>query len=141
MTLRVGINGFGRIGRLVARAIFESDRTDIEVVGINDPGGNFFPLLKYDSIHGKAPFSVERDGEDWIVIDGVRIRRFRNRNIENVHWNEVDVDIVMECTGKFNTDRGTSLGPRNSRPRARRTRLRAGSPPCRATSRASGRRR
>lgn len=108
MTLRVGINGFGRIGRLVARAIFESDRTDIEVVGINDPGGNFFPLLKYDSIHGKAPFSVGRDGEDWIVIDGVRIRRFRNRNIENVHWNEVGVDIVMECTGKFNSHEGAS---------------------------------
>ncbi len=109
MTLRIGINGFGRIGRLVARAIFESDRTDIEIVGINDPGGNFLPLLKYDSVHGRSPFTVERDGEDAMVIDGVRIRRFRNRNIPNVRWDEEGVDIVMECTGKFNDHEGASL--------------------------------
>ncbi len=108
MTLRVGINGFGRIGRLVARALIEQKRDDIELVGINDPGGNFFPLLKYDSVHGRAPFSVERGCDDSILIDGHKIRRFRNRNIENVKWSEEAVDIVFECTGKFNDHEGAS---------------------------------
>ena len=82
MTLKIGINGFGRIGRLVARAIIEQDRKDIELVAINDPGGNFFPLLKYDSIHGKAPFDVERESDDWIKIGDKRIHRFRSRNVK-----------------------------------------------------------
>ncbi len=106
MTVRVGINGFGRIGRLVARAVFEQNRDDIEIVAINDPGGNFFPLLKYDSIHGRAPFTVERDGDDAIIIDGKRIRRFRSRDPEGLPWGEEDVDILMECTGKFKDREG-----------------------------------
>ena len=106
MTLKIGINGFGRIGRLVARAIYEQKRDDIEIVAINDPGGNFFPLLKYDSIHGRAPFDVERDGDDWIIIDGQRIRRFRGRAAADCPWGEVDVDILMECTGKFKDRKG-----------------------------------
>ncbi len=106
MTLKVAINGFGRIGRLTARAILESKRDDIEIVAINDPGGNFFPLLKYDSIHGRAPFTVERDGDDSMILDGKRIRRFRNREPENLHWGEEDVDILMECTGKFKDREG-----------------------------------
>ncbi len=101
MTVKIGINGFGRIGRLVARAIFELDRKDVELVAINDPGGNFFPLLKYDSIHGKAPFDVVRESDDWIVIGGKRIRRFRTRDIGAIDWSEEGVDIVMECTGHF----------------------------------------
>ncbi len=109
MTLRVGINGFGRIGRLVARAILESGRDDIELVGVNDPGGNFFPLLKYDSIHGRAPFSVERDGEDAMILDGKRIRRFRNRDPKNIRWDEEDIDILMECTGRFNNREGAQM--------------------------------
>ncbi len=106
MTVKVGINGFGRIGRLTARAIFEQKRDDIEIVAINDPGGNFFPLLKYDSIHGRAPFSVERDGDDAIIIDGKRIRRFRSRSPEGCPWGEEEVDIMMECTGKFKDREG-----------------------------------
>ena len=101
MTLKIGINGFGRIGRLVARAIIEQDRKDIELVAINDPGGNFFPLLKYDSIHGKAPFDVERESDDWIKIGDKRIHRFRSRNVKDLHWDREGVDIVMECTGRF----------------------------------------
>ena len=77
MTLKIAINGFGRIGRLVARAILEQKRDDIELVAINDPGGNFFPLLKYDSIHGRAPFEVERSDDDHMLIDGHEIHRFR----------------------------------------------------------------
>lgn len=101
MTVKIGINGFGRIGRLVARAIFELGRDDVELVAINDPGGNFFPLLKYDSIHGRAPFDVVRESDDWIQIAGKRVRRFRSRDISEFNWAEEGVDIVMECTGKF----------------------------------------
>lgn len=107
MTMKIAINGFGRIGRLTARAILEAKRDDIEIVAINDPGGNFFPLLKYDSVHGRAPFSVERDGDDWMILDGKRIRRFRNRNPENLDWGSVGTDILMECTGKFNDREGS----------------------------------
>jgi glyceraldehyde 3-phosphate dehydrogenase len=106
MTLKIGINGFGRIGRLTARAIFESGRDDIEVVAINDPGGNFFPLLKYDSIHGRAPFSVEKRCEDKIIIDGKEITRFRSRSADGCPWGDVGVDILMECTGKFKDRKG-----------------------------------
>lgn len=109
MTVRVGINGFGRIGRLVARAIFEENRDDLELVAINDPGGNFFPLLKYDSVHGRAPFDVQRKGDDAIMVDDKEIRRFRNRDPRNVKWSEENVDIVLECTGKFNDREGSSL--------------------------------
>ncbi len=109
MTIKIAINGFGRIGRLVARAIYENHLDDFEIVAINDPGGNFFPLLKYDSIHGKAPFTVERDGDDWIIIDGHRIRRFRDRDPENLHWGEVDTDILMECTGRYRDREGATL--------------------------------
>ncbi len=104
MTARIAINGFGRIGRLVARAIIEQDREGIELVAVNDPGGNFFPLLKYDSIHGRAPFSVERGEDDHILIDGKDIHRFRSRDIQDIDWTQEKVDIVFECTGKF-TDR------------------------------------
>ena len=109
MTMRVAINGFGRIGRLVARAIIESGRDDIELVAINDPGGNFFPLLKYDSIHGRAPFDVQRDGDDGILIDGHRVHRFRSRDPAECHWGDHDIDIVMDCTGKFRDREGAGL--------------------------------
>jgi glyceraldehyde 3-phosphate dehydrogenase len=109
MTMKIAINGFGRIGRLVARAILESDRDDIEIVAINDPGGNFFPLLKYDSVHGRAPFTVERDGEDAMILAGKRVHRFRNRDPKNLHWGDHDVDILMECTGKFKDREGADL--------------------------------
>lgn len=110
MTVKVAINGFGRIGRLVARAILEEGYDkDIELVAINDPGGNFFPLLKYDSVHGRAPFDVERDGDDAILIDGKKIRRFRNRDPKNLYWGEEDVDVLLECTGYFNDREGAQL--------------------------------
>lgn len=104
MTVKIAINGFGRIGRLAARALIESGRDDLEIVAINDPGGNFFPLLKYDSIHGRAPFTVEKKCEDVIHIDGKEIKRFRDRDPSKLHWGDYDVDILFECTGKF-TDR------------------------------------
>lgn len=109
MTLRVGINGFGRIGRLVCRAIFEGVRDDIELAAINDPGGNFFPLLKYDSIHGRAPFEIIRESDEWLVIGGKRVHRFRSRDPKELHWDREGVDIVFECTGKFKDRAGAQL--------------------------------
>ncbi len=108
MTLKIGINGFGRIGRLVARAIIEQKRDDIELVAVNDPGMNAFPLLKYDSVHGQAPFDLERGDDDWLIVDGHKIHRFRTRDIEELHWDREGVDIVFECTGKFNNYDGAS---------------------------------
>ncbi|MCB1784280.1 MAG: type I glyceraldehyde-3-phosphate dehydrogenase [Alphaproteobacteria bacterium] len=109
MAVRIAINGFGRIGRLVARAIVETNHDDIELVAINDPGGNFFPLLKFDSVHGRAPFDVVRESDDIIIIDGKRVRRFRSRDPHELHWHEEHVDIVMECTGKFNDREGAQV--------------------------------
>lgn len=110
MTLKIGINGFGRIGRLVARAIFETHHeNDLELAAINDPGGNFFPLLKYDSIHGKAPFDVVRESDDWIIIGGKRVHRFRSRDVSELHWDREGVDIVFECTGKYTDREGANL--------------------------------
>lgn len=109
MTVRVAINGFGRIGRLVARAIVETGHSDVELVAINDPGGNFFPLLKYDSIHGRAHFTVERNGDDEIIIDGKPVHRFRSRDPKELRWDKENVDIVLECTGKFNDREGAQI--------------------------------
>ncbi|WP_262690720.1 type I glyceraldehyde-3-phosphate dehydrogenase [Kordiimonas aestuarii] len=102
MTVRVSINGFGRIGRNVLRAIYESGRTDIKVVAINDLGDvdmNAY-LLKRDSVHGPFPGEVSVDG-DFIVVNGDRIRVTAIRNPEELPWGEEKVDVAMECTGIF----------------------------------------
>lgn len=102
MTVKVAINGFGRIGRNVLRAVFESGRTDIEVVGINDLGdadANAY-LLKRDSVHGTFPGDVSVDG-DSIVVNGQHIRVTAERDPAQLPWGELNVDIAMECTGIF----------------------------------------
>ena len=100
MTLKVAINGFGRIGRNVLRAIIESGRTDIEVIAINDLGSvkNNAHLLKYDSVHGRFP-GVVTVGEDFIDVSKGPIRVTAMRNPADLPWS--DVDVVMECTGIF----------------------------------------
>ena len=100
MTLKVAINGFGRIGRNVLRAIIESGRTDIEVIAINDLGSvkNNAHLLKYDSVHGRFP-AVVTVGEDFIDVSKGPIRVTAMRNPADLPWD--DVDVVMECTGIF----------------------------------------
>ncbi len=102
MAVRVAINGFGRIGRNVLRAIYESGRTDIEVVAINDlgPVGTNAHLLRYDSVHGRFPGSVKVDG-DTIDLGRGPIRVTAIRNPEELPWKEHNVDIAMECTGIF----------------------------------------
>ena len=102
MTVRVSINGFGRIGRNVLRAIYESGRTDIRVVAINDLGDvemNAY-LLKRDSVHGPFSGEVSVDG-DHIVVNGDRIRVTAIRNPAELPWGEEKVDVAMECTGIF----------------------------------------
>jgi glyceraldehyde 3-phosphate dehydrogenase len=100
MTLKVAINGFGRIGRNVLRAIIESGRTDIEVIAINDLGSvkNNAHLLKYDSVHGRFPTTVT-SGVDYIDVGKGRIRVTEMRNPADLPWS--DIDVVLECTGIF----------------------------------------
>lgn len=103
MTIKVAINGFGRIGRNVTRALFESGRDDIEIVAINDlaPLATNKHLLKYDSVHGVFPFSVETVDEDTIIVDGKNIDVCQERDPKNLPWAKLGVDIVFECTGIF----------------------------------------
>jgi glyceraldehyde 3-phosphate dehydrogenase len=103
MTVRVAINGFGRIGRLVARALYESKRTDIELVAINDLAtleGNKV-LLKYDSVHGKFPFEVEQKDDKTLLINGKPVTVVQERDPTKLPWAEMKIDIVLECTGIF----------------------------------------
>jgi glyceraldehyde 3-phosphate dehydrogenase len=102
MAVRVAINGFGRIGRLVLRALFESGRTDVEIVGINDLADvkTNAHLLKYDSVHGRFPGTVEVEGGD-LVVNGHRIRCVQQRDPAQLPWGELNVDVAMECSGIF----------------------------------------
>jgi glyceraldehyde 3-phosphate dehydrogenase len=102
MALRVAINGFGRIGRLVLRAIVESKRSDIVVVGVNDlgPVETNAHLLRYDSVHGRFPGEVKVDG-DHMIVDGHRIKVTAIRNPAELPHKELGVDIALECTGIF----------------------------------------
>lgn len=102
MTTRVAINGFGRIGRLALRAIYESGRDDIEIVAINDLGAvdmNAY-LLKRDSVHGTFPFDVNVDG-DVMNLGRNPIKVTAKRNPADLPWADLGVDIVYECTGFF----------------------------------------
>ena len=102
MAIRVAINGFGRIGRLVLRAIVESGRRDIEVVALNDlgPVETNAHLLRYDSVHGRFPANVAVDG-DYIVAAGHKIKVSAVRDPAELKHKDLDVDIALECTGLF----------------------------------------
>jgi glyceraldehyde 3-phosphate dehydrogenase len=102
MTLRVAINGFGRIGRLVLRSIVEHGRTDIEVVSINDlgPVETNAHLLRYDSVHGRFPGTIT-SGEDWIDVGHGKIKVTAIRDPKELPHKELNVDIAFECTGLF----------------------------------------
>jgi glyceraldehyde 3-phosphate dehydrogenase len=102
MTIRVAVNGFGRIGRLVLRAIVESRRNDIVVVGVNDlgPVETNVHLLRYDSVHGRFPGEVKIDG-DHMIVDGHKIRVTAERDPARLPHKELGVDIALECTGIF----------------------------------------
>ncbi|MEM9169741.1 MAG: type I glyceraldehyde-3-phosphate dehydrogenase [Pseudomonadota bacterium] len=102
MTVKIGINGFGRIGRLALRSIVEHGRTDVEVVAINDlgPVETNAHLLQYDSIHGRFPKEVAVDG-DVIDAGAGKIKVFAERNPSELPWGDYGVDVVFECTGIF----------------------------------------
>ncbi|CAL75035.1 Glyceraldehyde-3-phosphate dehydrogenase (GAPDH) [Bradyrhizobium sp. ORS 278] len=102
MAVRVGINGFGRIGRNVLRAIAESGRKDIVVVGINDlgPVETNAHLLRFDSVHGRFPHTVTVDG-DTIDIGQGKIKVTAERDPSKLPWKDLGVDIALECTGIF----------------------------------------
>src|SRR5687767_8611744 len=102
MTVRVAINGFGRIGRNVLRAIAESGRKDIEVVGINDlgPVETNAHLLRYHSVHGRFPGEVTVKG-DIISVGNGAIKVTAVKDPSTLPWKDLGVDIAMECTGIF----------------------------------------
>jgi glyceraldehyde 3-phosphate dehydrogenase len=102
VTTRVSINGFGRIGRLVLRALIESGRTDIEVVAINDlaDANTNAHLLKYDSVHGRFKGDVQVEGND-LIINGKRVKGLQVGDPSKLGWGDHGVDIAMECSGRF----------------------------------------
>ncbi|MDB5774048.1 MAG: NAD-dependent glyceraldehyde-3-phosphate dehydrogenase [Herbaspirillum sp.] len=105
MTIRVAINGYGRIGRNILRAHYEDGKKhDIEIVAINDLGDpkTNAHLTQYDTAHGKFPGTVKVDG-DCIVVNGDRIKVLAQRNPAELPWGELGVDVVLECTGFFTT--------------------------------------
>lgn len=103
MTIKVAINGYGRIGRNVMRALYESGRTDeIRVVAINDLGDaeTNAHLTQYDTAHGKFPGTVSAEGGD-LIVNGDRIKVYAVRNPADIPWGAHEVDVVLECTGLF----------------------------------------
>ena len=105
MAIKVGINGYGRIGRNILRAIHESGRAgEFDVVALNDLGDadTNAHLTRYDTAHGKFPGTVEVDGGD-IIINGDRVRVFAERDPAKLPWGDLGVDVVFECTGLFRT--------------------------------------
>ena len=115
MSVKVAINGFGRIGRLAFRIMFGND--DFEVVAINDltDAKQLAYLLKYDSSQGRYNKEVSYEGND-LIVEGKRIPIFSQRDPELLPWKEKNVDVVLECTGFFASEEGsknTSMqGPR-----------------------------
>lgn len=105
MPIKVAINGYGRIGRNIMRALYESGRTnEIQIVAINDLGDakTNAHLTKYDTVHGKFGFDVSVDG-DYIIVNGDRIRVLAERDPSKLPWAELGIDVVLECTGFFNS--------------------------------------
>src|SRR5688572_17065572 len=105
MTVKVAINGYGRIGRNILRAHYEGTKKhDLAIVAINDlgPAATNAHLTQYDTTHGKFPGEVSVDGEN-MVVNGDRIRVVAQRDPSQLPWKELGVDVVLECTGFFTT--------------------------------------
>ena len=109
MTIKVGINGFGRIGRQVFKAIYENYRGVLDVEAINDlmPVETNAHMLKYDSTYGRFPGKVEVKDDD-LYIDGEKLKSYAERNPADLPWGELGVDIVLECTGIFRDSESAS---------------------------------
>jgi glyceraldehyde 3-phosphate dehydrogenase len=104
MTINVGINGMGRIGRMVIRAIIESQNKNIQIKHINNRSNSeaSCTLIKYDSVHGKFNADLDYD-ENHLIINKNKITFSQESKIEDINWKKFDVDYVFECTGKFNS--------------------------------------
>ena len=103
MTIRIAINGFGRIGRSVVRALYESGKTELfTLVSINElaPPSGIAHLLKYDSTHGRFPFSVSQT-DNQLVIDGDEVTLTHIDNLTSLPWQQQNIDLVLDCTGKY----------------------------------------
>ena len=107
--IKVGINGFGRIGRMVFRAAVQNFSDDIQIVGINDllDPDYLAYMLKYDSVHGKFDGDVAVEG-NYMIVNGNKIRLTAEKDPANLKWNEVDADVVVESTGFFLTEETAS---------------------------------
>ncbi len=105
MTLKVGINGFGRIGRMTLRSVIENNRKDLEIVAINNRSNAEISsfLLKYDTVHGKLNNKISHSDKS-IIIDEKKIDMTHETDISKIDWKRNKVDVVLECTGKFNTN-------------------------------------
>ncbi|NQV73458.1 type I glyceraldehyde-3-phosphate dehydrogenase [bacterium] len=110
MAIKLGINGFGRIGRLVFRSIVERNTTDFEIVGINDltSAHTLAHLLKYDSVHLRFPGTISNDDES-ITVNGKRIPVFSERNPADLPWGKLGTDVVVESTGIFRSREKAAL--------------------------------
>ena len=111
MAIKVAINGYGRIGRNILRAIYESGRTDeVQVVAINDLGDSFTNahLTQYDTAHGRFPGEVHVDG-DHMVVNGDRIHVLGEQDLAKLPWGDLGIDVVLECTGLFASKDKASL--------------------------------
>ena len=105
MTIKVAINGYGRIGRNILRAHYERGKThDLAIVAINDLGSpeTNAHLTRYDTAHGKFPGKIAVEG-DAMIVNGDRIKVFAQRNPAELPWGALGVDVVLECTGLFTT--------------------------------------
>ncbi len=109
MTLKVGINGFGRIGRMILRSIIENNRKDLEVVAINNRSNNEVSsfLLKHDTVHGELKTKISYS-EKSIEVNEKKINMMHETEISKIDWKKYKIDVVLECTGKFNTKEKSS---------------------------------
>ena len=104
MKIKIGINGMGRIGRMVMRSIIENQNSNLRISHINNRSSSETTcrLLKYDSIHGKFNADLKFD-EKHLIVNNNKITFSQETNIDNIHWKKHNVDYVFECTGKFNS--------------------------------------
>ena len=112
MTIRVAINGFGRIGRNVLRAHYEDGKMrDVKIVAVNTLGSEEVNahLLRYDTVHGRFNGEVATENGEYLIVNGDRIRMFSTRDPHEIPWGEYDVDVVLECTGAFTSKEKASV--------------------------------
>lgn len=102
MKAKVAINGFGRIGRMVFRRAIQEDGMDIVAINASYPAETLAHLIKYDTNHGRFDADVYAQ-DDSLIVNGKRIQLVNNRNPEELPWKEMNIDIVIEATGKFNS--------------------------------------